>query len=35
MGRFLVRGLRQARCAALWSVPAYNLAHFGARLVGA
>jgi Transposase DDE domain len=35
MGRFLVRGLRKARCAALWSVLAYNPAHFGAQRVRA
>jgi transposase len=34
MGRFLVRGLRKARCVALWSVLAYNLVHFGAKLLG-
>ena len=33
MGRFLVRGLRKARCVALWSVLAYNVVHFGARLL--
>jgi len=34
LGRFLVRGLRKVRCAALWSALAYNLMHFGAALVG-
>ena len=34
MGRFLVRGLRKTRCAALWSVLAYNLVHFGVKLLG-
>jgi len=32
LGRFLVRGLRKVRCAALWSALAYNLMHFGAHL---
>jgi hypothetical protein len=35
MGRLLVRGLGKARCAALWSVLAYNLVHFRAELVAA
>ena len=34
MGRFLVRGLRKARCVALWSVLAYNVVHFGVKLLG-
>jgi transposase len=34
MGRFLVRGLRKARCVALWSVLAYNIVHFKAQLLG-
>ena len=34
LGRFLVRGLRKVRCAALWSALAYNLMHFGAALLG-
>ena len=29
-----VRGLAKARCVAPWCAPAYNLMHFGARLVG-
>lgn len=33
MGRFLVRGLNKVRCVALWAALAYNIAHFGARLV--
>ena len=34
LDRFLVRGLRKAKCVALWSALAYNLMHFGAALVG-
>jgi transposase len=33
MGRFLVRGLSKTRCAALWSVLAYNMVHFGKTMV--
>jgi transposase len=33
LDRFLVRGLRKARCVALWSALAYNLMHFGAALL--
>ena len=33
LGRFLVRGLRKARCVALWSVLAYNIMHLGAQMV--
>lgn len=32
--RFLVRGLRKARCVALWSALAYNVVHFAAQLSG-
>ena len=33
LNRFLVRGLRKARCVALWSALAYNLMHFGKDLL--
>jgi hypothetical protein len=32
MGRLLVRGLKKAKCVALWSAMAYNLIHFGLAL---
>jgi Transposase DDE domain len=35
MGRFLVRGLKKARCVALWSVLAYHVVHLGVKLLGA
>jgi transposase len=31
--QFLVRGIDKVRCVALWSALAYNLIHFGARLI--
>jgi transposase len=31
--RLLVRGLKKAKCVALWSAMAYNLMHFGAALI--
>ncbi|HXU20733.1 MAG TPA: IS1182 family transposase [Verrucomicrobiae bacterium] len=33
MGRMLVRGLKKARCVALWCALAYNVMHFGAALL--
>jgi transposase len=33
LGRLLVRGLRKAQCAALWSALAYNVVHFGPILL--
>ncbi len=33
LGRFLVRGLEKVRCVALWSALAYNLVHFGERMI--
>ena len=33
LGVFLVRGLKKVRCVALWSALAYNLVHFGERLM--
>jgi len=33
MGPFNVRGLEKIKCAVLWSVLAYNVVHFGKRLV--
>lgn len=33
MGRLLVRGLKKAKCAVLWSALAYNLIHFGSALI--
>ena len=29
----MVRGLRKVQCAALWSVLAYNIVHFGPLLL--
>jgi transposase len=34
LGRLLVRGLRKARCIALWSALAYNVVHFARHLSG-
>ena len=33
LGPLLVRGLRKVQCAALWSVLAYNIVHFGPLLL--
>jgi len=33
MGRMLVRGLKKARCIALWCALAYNVMHFAAALI--
>lgn len=33
MSRLLVRGLRKAKCVALWTALAHNLMHFGLALV--
>ena len=33
LGMFLVRGLKNVRCVALWSAMAYNLVHFGEQLM--
>jgi transposase len=33
LGAFLVRGLRKVRCVALWAALAYNVVHFGERLM--
>jgi Transposase DDE domain len=33
MDRFLVRGLDKVKCVVLWSALAYNLLHFGARMI--
>jgi hypothetical protein len=33
MGRLLVRGLKKAKCVALWCALTYNLMHFGMALV--
>lgn len=34
MNRLLVRGLKKAKCIALWSALAYNMIHFGQALTG-
>jgi len=33
LDRFLVRGIRKAKCVVMWSALAYNLMHFGAALL--
>jgi transposase len=33
MGRMVVRGLKKAKCVALWCAMAYNILHFGAALM--
>lgn len=33
LGAFVVRGLRKVRCVALWAALAYNLVHFGEKLM--
>jgi len=35
LGTLLVRGLRKARCVALWAALAYNRVHFGEQLMRA
>jgi transposase len=32
--QFLVRGLEKIKCVALWSALAYNLMHFGGKMIG-
>jgi hypothetical protein len=33
LDQFLVRGIRKARCVALWAALAYNFVHFGRQLI--
>jgi len=33
LGQFLVRGIDKVRCIALWSALAYNVIHFGGKLI--